>query len=538
MPIRTSCIAAVVLLAAARLQAQSPAPAAPSDPSADAVEAARRLEEARIAVIERVVPSVVAVFPGDPSQGGGSGVIVHPDGYAVTNYHVVMVNKKVRGGLADGKLYDADVLGLDPFGDTAVFKMRGRKFQPAPMGDSDKVRLGQWALAIGNPFLLATDFKPTVTLGIVSGVHRYLPGSGMLDGNKNALTYPDCIQVDASINPGNSGGPLFNLAGEVIGINGRISLRDRGRVNIGVGFAISINQVKNFLSDMRAGKTASHANLEATVDALPDGSGCLFDAVQELGPAAKAGIEPGDKLLEFDGRRVRTPNELLNMVSVLPAGRRVRIAWLHGGKRQEAVIRLAALPLGDRPPDWKPNPGGLREETHATLEGFRAFAGTAAKDPAEKWAFAARIKWAEGVSEDDRKAFAGRVEKIASETLRTYPLLACKEPERFLRTVTLVGGDFFDGRHVDAVEAESNAGKLTWHFDYLWPTDPANRGRPDRVLVSDDPKAEWFLVAGGFDKVAGLKMPKTWKVLRDQRVLGEVEVLEATPADAGKVEWK
>src|ERR671929_103732 len=117
-----------------------------------------------------------------------------------------------------------------------------------------------WALAMGNPFLLATDFTPTVTFGLISGVHRYQYPSGTL------LEYTDCIQIDTSINPGNSGGPLFNADGELVGINGRGSFEKRGRVNSGVGYAISTNQIKNFLRHLRAGIDTDHATLGASVE--------------------------------------------------------------------------------------------------------------------------------------------------------------------------------------------------------------------------------------------------------------------------------
>jgi S1-C subfamily serine protease len=506
-----------------------------------ALAAARRIEEARIATVERVFPTVVAVFPGPITAGGGSGVIVHPDGYAVTNYHVVMTNKKVKGGLADGRLYDAEVLGLDPFGDIALFRMKGRPFEWSAMGDSDRVAVGQWALAIGNPFLLATDFKPTVTLGIVSGVHRYLPGSGMLDGNKNALTYPDCIQVDASINPGNSGGPLFNLAGEVVGINGRISLRDRGRMNIGVGFAISINQVKSFLSDMRAGKDCRHATLEATVETRSIGE-VIFDAVQESGPADKAGIQPGDRLLEFDGRTVRTQNEFLNYVSVLPAGRRAKVVWSHRGERREAVVKLAALPLGDKGVDFKPDAAQIRTETRVTLDGFRRWCGADKAEPPARQAFEAELKLADGIPAAAREAYGNRIRTMAGEVLGTYRFVAAQEPERTLRSAKLIGGDKLDGRFTDVVEVEAGGGKLHWHFDYLWADRPEDRGRLHAVVSTDDPSAEWFLVpAADAAPATGspVRIPSVWKVFRNQTPVGEVIVRSAT-SDAGeaKVEWK
>src|SRR5437660_7076908 len=167
-------------------------------------------------------------------------------------------------GLPDGVLYDAVLVGLDKVGDVALIKLlpkkEGQDFPFAPMGDSDKVRAGDWSLAMGNPFLLATDFTPTVTFGLVSGVHRYQYPEG-----KGLLEYTDCIQIDTSINPGNSGGPLFNMQGELIGINGRGSFEKRGRVNSGVGYAISSNQIKNFMGHLRAGLDADHASLGAAV---------------------------------------------------------------------------------------------------------------------------------------------------------------------------------------------------------------------------------------------------------------------------------
>src|SRR5207244_6787770 len=130
-------------------------------------------------------------------------------------------------------------------GDVALIKLmpkkEGQKFPFAALGDSDIVHEGDWSIAMGNPFLLATDFNPTVTFGLVSGVHRYQYPAGAI------LEYTDCIQLDTSINPGNSGGPLFAMTGELIGINGRGSFEKRGRVNSGVGYAISLNQIENFL---------------------------------------------------------------------------------------------------------------------------------------------------------------------------------------------------------------------------------------------------------------------------------------------------
>ncbi|MEM7457661.1 MAG: trypsin-like peptidase domain-containing protein, partial [Planctomycetota bacterium] len=227
--------------------------------TADQMQLVRALEQKRVEAVDQVIGSVIAIYGLDRS-GGGSGVIIDPSGIALTNHHVI-IGAGVRGwgGLADGELYRWDLIGTDPGGDVAIIQMHGRDDFPfTPLGDSDEVRVGDWALAMGNPFILTEDQKPTVTLGIVSGVKRYQPGAG-----QNQLVYGNCIQVDSSINPGNSGGPLFNLDGEIIGINGRGSFKDRGRVNVGLGYAISANQIKNFIPDLLATKLVEHGTLDA-----------------------------------------------------------------------------------------------------------------------------------------------------------------------------------------------------------------------------------------------------------------------------------
>src|SRR5438445_2386231 len=166
------------------------------------------------------------------------------------------------------------------------------------MGNSDLVHEGDWSLARVSPFLLATDFTPTVTVGLSSGVHRYQYPAGTL------LEYTDCIQVDTSINPGNSGGPLFDMKGELIGINGRGSFDKRGRVNSGVGYAISINQIKNFLGHLRAGLDADHASLGALVTTQTDKEGLgkmVVTSILEESDVARRGLDLDDELVSFAG---------------------------------------------------------------------------------------------------------------------------------------------------------------------------------------------------------------------------------------------
>jgi S1-C subfamily serine protease len=202
--------------------------------------------------MQRSSAAAVAIFAGE--AGGGSGVLISPDGYALTNFHVVQpAGVAMKCGLADGRLYDAVLVGLDPTGDVALVKLLGRDdFPSAELADSDEVEVGDFCFAAGNPFLLATDFQPSISAGIVSGTRRYQFPAGTI------LEYADCLQVDAAINPGNSGGGLFDARGRIIGVNGRASFEKRGRVNVGVGYAISANQLRNFLGLLKGGRLVEH----------------------------------------------------------------------------------------------------------------------------------------------------------------------------------------------------------------------------------------------------------------------------------------
>ena len=304
----------------------------------------QRAESERIAVIDKVKSSVVAIFsPG--GQGGGSGVLISEDGYALTNFHVVEgAGPVMHCGLPDGVLYDAVLVGLDRVGDIALIKLvpkeEGRPFPFAVMGDSDQVKAGNWSLAMGNPFLLATDFNPTVTYGLVSGVHRYQYPAGTL------LEYTDCIQVDTSINPGNSGGPLFNMKGELIGVNGRGSFEKRGRVNSGVGYAISINQIKNFMGHLRAGLDTDHATLGASIGSKSedgDYSRLVVKAIIEGCDANRRGLDTDDELVSFAGRPVTSVNQYKNVLGLFPKGWRVPLVYRRNNEKHEILVRLMQL---------------------------------------------------------------------------------------------------------------------------------------------------------------------------------------------------
>jgi len=317
-------------------------------------------EQQRIAAIEKAKQAAVSVFARG-GRGGGSGVVITPDGYTLTNFHVAKpAGNAMQCSMPDGRLYDGVIVGLDPTGDVGMIKLLGRDDFPfAEMGDSDEVRVGDWCFAVGNPFMLATDFQPTVTWGLVSGVHRYQYPSGTL------LEYADCIQTDASINPGNSGGPLFNAHGLLIGINGRGSFEKRGRVSVGVGYAISINQIKNFMGYLRSGRIVDHATLGASVSTDEDGM-VVVTNVLDSSDAYRRGLRYGDEIVTFGGRSIRTANSLKNVLGTYPRGWRVPLSFRHKGKRHDVHVRLAGVHSRDellkkargrpRPPHPMPMP--------------------------------------------------------------------------------------------------------------------------------------------------------------------------------------
>lgn len=321
-----TCLTAMLLLL--------PAMALAADDVPDVVLAAQR---ERTEAIARAVASAISVYTAD-GNGGGSGVVISADGYALSNFHVTSpVGEYMQCSMSDGRLYDAVIVGLDPTGDVALIKLFGRDdFPVAVMADSNEVQAGDWCFAVGNPFLLATDFQPTVTYGIVSGIHRYQFPAGSI------LEYADCIQTDASINPGNSGGPLFNADGYLIGINGRGSFEKRGRVNVGLGYAISINQIKNFMGHLRSGRIVDHATLGATVSVDQDGH-VVVSNILESSDAYRRGLRYGDEVLRFGGRSIGSVNAFKNVLGIYPRGWRVPLTSLRDGEQHQLLVRLAGV---------------------------------------------------------------------------------------------------------------------------------------------------------------------------------------------------
>jgi S1-C subfamily serine protease len=325
--LRTASIAVVFLVCAAVNRGAGAAP--------DAAVLAAQTQ--RIETIERISRPTLAIFD-SRGQGGGSGVLISTDGYALTNFHVVApTGPAMKCGLPDGRFVDAVLVGLDPGGDVALIKLLGDgEFPAAELGDSDSVRVGDWAYVVGNPFLLADDFKPTVSYGVISGVNRYQYPAGTL------LEYADCLQTDAAINPGNSGGPMFDSAGKLIGINGRGSFEKRGRVNVGVGYAISINQIKRFLGLLKSGRIVDHASLGATVTSDPDGR-VVVDDILDSSDAFRRGLRYDDELLQLGNREITSPNTFKNVLGTYPAGWHVPLTFRRDGEEFERRVRLAGM---------------------------------------------------------------------------------------------------------------------------------------------------------------------------------------------------
>lgn len=317
-------------------------------------------EIARIETIRRISPSVVCVMASS-GEGGGSGVLISADGYAISNYHVTSGSGSfMKCGLSDGKLYDGVIVGIDPTGDVALIQLQGRNdFDFAQPGNSDYVRPGDEVMALGNPFLLASDFTPTVTFGIVSGVRRYqYPANTFLE-------YTDCIQIDASINPGNSGGPLFDINGRWIGINGRASFEKRGRVNSGAAYAISVNQVQLFIEHLKCGLIVDHGVADFTVETT-DGE-VVVSQVSELSEAWRRGLRPRAQIISFADRIVSSANDFQNVLGIYPEGTRLPLSWRDKDGVHNATIRLRPLHAFQKAPELpeerKPAPKDGEKET-------------------------------------------------------------------------------------------------------------------------------------------------------------------------------
>jgi serine protease Do len=265
----------------------------------------------------------------------GSGFIIDKEGHILTNNHVVEKASAIKVRLKDGKEYDAKVIGKDPKTDIAVIKISAKNDLPVvPLGDSEKLEVGEWVLAVGNPFGL----EHTVTAGIVSAKGRVI-GQG---------PYDDFIQTDASINPGNSGGPLFNLKGEVVGINTAIVSGGQG-----IGFAIPINVAKSLLPQLKSKGRVVRGWLGVVIQkvtpelaksfGLKESEGALVSDVMDDSPASKADIRRGDVIVSFDGHAIKEMEQLPKLVAVTEVGKKVKIGLIRDGKSLDVEVAVGEL---------------------------------------------------------------------------------------------------------------------------------------------------------------------------------------------------
>ncbi len=327
----------------------------PAVVSIDVVEKARRVSR---------LPEGFPQIPGMPEfgnqqprrpRGTGSGVIISPDGYILTNNHVVGEAVEINVKLADGRQIKAQRVGTDPETDLAVIKVELQGLPFAKLGDSEKVEQGEWVIALGSPFGLSQ----TMTAGIVSATGRDLPGAGQ---------FTNFIQTDASINPGNSGGPLINMDGEVIGINTMIFSRTGG--NEGIGFAIPSNLTTKVYSQLiKSGRVTRGylglfpvdvtPSLAQTVGYNGEGGALVNDLSGRDTPAAKAGLKSGDVITEVNGKTVKTARHLTEIVADLPVGKPVEVKFVRDGRGQTTTVTLGERP---RPNDTNPEDGAVPEQ--------------------------------------------------------------------------------------------------------------------------------------------------------------------------------
>ena len=261
-------------------------------------------------------------------QGTGSGVIITPDGYILTNNHVAGPASEIKVRLYDGREFKARRIGVDTETDLALVKIDAQNLPYATLGDSSKLEQGEWVIALGSPFGL----DQTMTAGIVSATGRQFGG-----------TYDNYIQTDASINPGNSGGPLISMNGEVIGINTMIYSRSGG--SEGIGFSVPSNIAKKVKEQLLRNGRVSRGYLGVSLqESQTAGGGALVAEVSNGGPASKAGLRNGDRIVEFDGKPVKSTKQLTELIADTPAGAAVKLKFERDGSEQSASITPAERP--------------------------------------------------------------------------------------------------------------------------------------------------------------------------------------------------
>jgi putative serine protease PepD len=286
------------------------------------------------AVYDSAKDSIAHITTG---AGTGSGFVVSADGYIVTNAHVVDgANGQIKAKIGDGDPIDAKLVGEDASTDLALLKVTAKNLKPLALADSSSVQVGDPAYAIGNPFGL----DRTLTVGVVSALQREID-------SPNGFSIDDVIQTDAAINPGNSGGPLFNAAGQVIGVNSQIESPTTGSGgqagNVGIGFAIPANTVKNVISQLRETGKVSHAYLGVQAQAA-NGGGAQIAQLTSDGPAADAGLQAGDVITSFGGKSVEDASTLTSLVDEHKPGDAVEVKIKRGGDDKTVTVKLGERP--------------------------------------------------------------------------------------------------------------------------------------------------------------------------------------------------
>ena len=284
------------------------------------------------------------------SKGLGSGVIIDAkNGYVLTNNHVIENAEDIQIKLIDKRIIPAKILGTDPKSDLAILQIEAKDLKQISLGNSDKLRVGEWVLAVGSPF--SANLSHTVTAGIVSALGR----SYVMPGNDH---YENFIQTDAAINPGNSGGALLNLDGELVGINTAIATGGMERSNRGVGFAIPSNMIKKVMSDLIEKGYVVRSWLGVYIQPVEDKvaraldlsnrDGALISDIVEDSPADKAGIKTGDVIIEFNGKNISDPSQLKNIVSATPPGHNSKVVIVRDGDRKIINVKLEEIEQEDQ----------------------------------------------------------------------------------------------------------------------------------------------------------------------------------------------
>jgi serine protease Do len=309
----------------------------------------------------RMFPDQFRQMPDPGRSSTGSGVIVSKDGYILTNNHVVAGADSVEVSLGENqsKRFSAKVIGTDPATDLAVIKIEGDNFPFVELGDSDKLRIGEWVVAIGNPF----DLNRTVTAGIVSAKGRVQRQGQLAD-----VAFQDFIQTDAAINPGNSGGPLLNLRGQIVGINSAILSRSGG--SVGIGFSIPANLARNVMEQLIASGKVERGFLgivgQDVDDALAKtfsftGTGVLINEIGPASPAEEAGLKVEDIVTKFNGRAVSSWEQFRNQIASTAPGKSIDLEIFRGGQTEKVSVTIGKRPTetvvqGDDP-DTAISPG-------------------------------------------------------------------------------------------------------------------------------------------------------------------------------------